>query len=110
MGWFDLFESKREESATIRQKDWEDMQADVRGLKRLAELEERERRAQNERFAAAIDELEKRVNDLGGAIGMASETQTQNTSALSGRINRLGARLSALEANAGMLEVEGVVG
>lgn len=99
MGWF----GRKSDKVTISRKEWDDLNADVRGLKRLAELEARETQAQNERFASAIDQLERRIALVGDAGG-------NNVSALSQRIARVGERVGVLELASGMIKVEGTVG
>lgn len=65
-------------------KEFEDLLADVRGLKRLAGLEERDRGEADQRLAGAIDALEGRVNALASA-------SMANMRELSARIDRLAA-------------------
>jgi len=101
---------KDRDSLVVPRKDWEDLQADVRGLKRLAELEERSRQAQNERFAAAIDELEKRILALGHGGDLATAAAARSTEALAQRIARVSERVALLEMGAASaIPVEGVV-
>lgn len=89
-----LFGKKEDRVVIVSRAEWEDWKADVRGLKRLADLESQARAEQNKRFADAIDTLEKRVADVSAMLAAFADASGRNATEFSGRLDRLAAGLA----------------
>lgn len=81
----------------VSRDEWEDLRADLRGLKRLAALEADERTAQNARFAQAIDTLDARSQELQTLIATTQDVLTRNAIEFSSRIDRIAASVGELQ-------------
>lgn len=90
---------RREDRVVIVSRDeWEDMKADVRGLKRVAGLEEAERKQIDENLGKAIDELDRRTQDLQHLMGAVSDIAKRNAIEFSERLDRMSNAISTLRA------------
>lgn len=84
-----MFGSKSRDRVVIVSRDeWEAICVDVRGLKRLADLEAQERKEQNARFAGAIDTLETRISELGSLLASVAASHERATTEFVNRLQR----------------------
>lgn len=88
---------KKSNFIAIEREVFEDLQADVRGLKKLAGLTEDTAKAQARAFAVTIDTLEARVAELASLVASVAELAASNGSELSERLNRTAAAVGALQ-------------
>jgi hypothetical protein len=92
------FGKRSDNVVIVSREEWENLNADVRGLKRLADLEGRDRSEQNTRFAQAIDTLDARTKELQTLIATTQDVLTRNAVEFSNRIDRVAAAVGELKA------------
>lgn len=84
-----MFGLKREDRVVIvSREEWDLAKVEIRGLKRLADLEAQERKEQNARFAGAIDTLEARINEIGALLATVAASQERATTEFVNRLQR----------------------
>lgn len=83
-----MFGKRSDRVVIVSRDEWEDLKVEVRGLKRLADLETQERIEQNKRFAQAIDTLDERGQELQTMVAMTQDVVTRNAIEVSNRLDR----------------------
>lgn len=103
-----MFGKRQDSVVIVSRQEWDDMRADVRGLKRLAELEERNRTETDTKLAQAIDTLEARLGEVNTLLSSVAEISGRNATEFSNRLDRVAASVGKLREAAKAMTAGGV--